>query len=77
MEFETEGLVRRAHRPAFEVVFVYKPRRARSAPSTKGPEDPPGAGGHLRRVILGTELAPSQDRVYELNPLRRRDFHFS
>ncbi len=78
VEFETEGLVRRAHRPAFEVVFVYKPEAGMIRTFYQGPKKTRQAlEGIFGRVILGTELAPSQDRVYELNPLRRRDFHFS
>lgn len=77
-DFDENGdLVRRTHRPAFQVVFVY-------APAT-GTLDACAPGG--KRVVeklmalalaalMGTEGRPEQqdDRVYELEPLREADF---
>jgi hypothetical protein len=80
MEFEAGRLERRAHRPAFEVVFVYSPG---DALDTHFP-GPKKARQELEqifgRVILGTELPPlgKDDRVYHLNALKdpRFDFRF-
>jgi hypothetical protein len=79
IEYERGRLERRPHRPAFEVIFVYS--------QGDGTLDTFFRGGRqtvrnlqeiFARVVLQRELGdPAKDeRVYELNRLKRRDFSF-
>ena len=79
IEYEHGRFERRPHRPAFEVIFVYS--------LTDGTLDTYFRGRRqtvrdlqviFARVILQRELGdPAKDeRVYELNRLKRRDFNF-
>jgi len=78
-DYEGAALRRRPHRPAFDLVFVYTPDH--------GTLDVYAPGGRkviavlqaiFTEVILGAPLpdAEKDDRVFDLEPLQRRDFRW-
>ena len=78
MEFEAGKLARRAHRPAFEVVFVYSPASALDTHFPGQKKVRQELELIFGRVILGAELPAlgKDDRVYNLNALKNRRFDF-
>jgi hypothetical protein len=77
VEFD-ERLARRAHRPAFEVIFVYSPASALDI-HFPGPKKVREELEQIfGRVVLGTELPGlgRDERVYNLNALKDRRFDF-
>jgi hypothetical protein len=79
IEWEASGLARRPHRPAFEIIFVYAQNAGTLDIFLEGPKKKVQDLQEIfARVILNTELGdPVKDeRVYELNVLKRRDFQF-
>ncbi len=78
MEFEAGRLARRAHRPAFEVVFVYLPGGALDT-HFAGPKKVRRELEEIfGRVILEVELPDigKDERVYNLNALKDPHFDF-
>jgi len=78
-DYQGAVLRRRPHRPAFDLVFVYTPDH--------GTLDVYAPGGRkviavlqaiFTEVVLGERLpdTPQDDRVFDLEPLRRRDFRW-
>lgn len=79
IEYEQGRLERRPHRPAFEVVFVYSQANGTLDTFFRGRRQTVRDLQEIfARVILQRELGdPAKDeRVYELNRLKRRDFSF-
>jgi hypothetical protein len=78
-EFDDGQFRRQTHRPAFEVVFAYSAETGTLDTYCRGKRQ---LARDLReifgRVVLGIEVGdPDKDeRVYELNRLKRRDFEF-
>ena len=79
LEYVGNELVRRAVRPAFEIVFVYSRDERALDISCHGTRKRIADLQQLfGRVILGADLdpAPAADRVLDLNRLKSRDFRF-
>src|SRR3569833_2685557 len=74
-----DGLKRRPRRPAFEVIFVYSQIDGTLDIYLAGDRSPiPDLQRIFARVILNAPLAPDEkdQRVYNLSPLRARQFNF-
>jgi hypothetical protein len=72
-------LKRRPRRPAFEVIFVYSQDDGTLDIYLRGDRSPiPDLQTIFGGVILNAPLPPDEkdQRVYDLNPLRARQFHF-
>ncbi len=71
---------RRPHNPAFEVIFVYSQKEGSLDLNFRGSYKSiePLQAMFATAILKLSELPPdSKDgRIYDLNPLRRRDFHF-
>jgi hypothetical protein len=79
IEYEHGSLQRRPHRPVFEVIFVYSQANGTLDTFLRGRRQTVrDLQVIFARVILQRELGdPAKDeRVYELNKLKRRDFSF-
>jgi len=80
VEWESGHFARRPHNPAFEVIFVYKEEDGSldlyCRGATKALE--PLQQIFAAAILKMPNLPPAQrdDRVYDLNPLRDRDFEF-
>jgi hypothetical protein len=80
LEWEAGQFSRRPHKPAFEVVFVWSEQEGTLELNHRGSSE---AKDNLQeiftRIILKLDelpLEPKDQRGYNLNPLRRRDFQF-
>ena len=79
MEWVGKGFKRRPHRPAFEIIFVYSQNDGTLDIYLTGDRKPvPDLQAIFADTILKTELGPDEkdERVYDLNPLRSRQFQF-
>ncbi|WGS83803.1 hypothetical protein [Methylomonas sp. UP202] len=72
---------RRPHNPAFEVVYVYSQKDGSLDLNFRGSHKAiePLQGMFANAILKLDELPPDpkDQRVYDLNPLRRKSFHFS
>jgi hypothetical protein len=79
IEYEHGRLQRRPHRPVFEIIFVYSQGDGTLDTFFRGKRQTVRDLQEIfARVVLQRELGdPAKDeRVYELNKLKRRDFNF-
>ncbi len=71
---------RRPHNPAFEVIYVYSQREGSLDLNFRGSKKAiePLQGMFATAILKLSDLPPdpTDDRVYDLNPLRERDFQF-
>ena len=71
---------RRPHNPAFEVIYVYSQREGSLDLNFRGSKKAiePLQGMFATAILKLSDLPPDpmNDRVYDLNPLRERDFQF-
>ena len=71
----------RPHNPAFEVVYVYAQKEGTLDLNFRGSHKAvePLQGMFAQAILKVDELPPDQKdaRVYDLNPLRQKSFHFS
>jgi hypothetical protein len=80
MVFDQGQFTRRTQRPAFEVVFVYSSDRQTLDSAYRGSRETVRALNRgFGRAVLGVELTdePADDRVYNLDRFKRRDFPFA
>lgn len=79
IEWGKEGLNRRSRRPAFDIIFVYAQNDSTLDIHMTGDRTPvPDLQAIFADAILKAELGPDEkdERVYDLNPLRSRQFQF-
>jgi len=79
-EWEGKEFKRRPHHPAFEIIFVYAQQDGTLDIFLSGDRKPvPDLQAIFAATILKAELEPDEkdERVYDLNPLRSRQFQFS
>jgi hypothetical protein len=79
-EWEGKEFKRRPHHPAFEIIFVYAQQDGTLDIFLSGDRKPvPDLQAIFAAAILKAELEPDEkdERVYDLNPLRFRQFQFS
>lgn len=72
-------LTPRRHIPATEIVFVYNSKEGTLDINARGLSKAAQSLQDIFTLVIlnnGSPLAPSADPVYDLNPLRRRDFAF-
>jgi hypothetical protein len=71
---------RRPHNPAFEVIYVYSQKEGSLDLNFRGSNKPivPLQGMFATAILKLHELPPDpkDGRVYDLNPLRQKSFHF-
>jgi len=81
VEWEEGEFKRRPHNPAFEVVFVYSEKDGTLDLNYHGSRETvePLQGMFATAILSLLELPPDpgDSRVYDLNPLRNRDFQFN
>jgi len=79
VEWVGKEFKRRPHHPAFEIIFVYSQSGGTRDISRPGARKPvPDLQAIFADTILKAELGPDEkdDRVYDLNPVRLRQFQF-
>ena len=79
MEWDKGQFERRAHHPAFEIIFAFSEREGALDTYLLGDRKiVPDLQAIFAEKLLKTELAPDaqDDRVYDLEPLRLREFQF-
>ena len=79
IEWGKEGLKRHPRRPAFEIVFVYSQGEGTLDIYLRGDRKPvPDLQAIFADMILKAKLGPDEkdERVYDLNPVRSRQFQF-
>jgi hypothetical protein len=79
IEWGKEGLKRQPRRPAFEIIFVYSQGEGTLDIYLSGDRKPvPDLQAIFADTILNAKLGPDKkdERVYDLNPLRSRQFQF-
>jgi hypothetical protein len=80
IDFNQGQLGRHTHRPAFEVVFVHAAKRRTLDTAHKGSRATVRALNRgFGRAVLGVDLPdePADDRVYDLDRFKRRNFPFA
>lgn len=80
VEWAGKKFMRRVHHPAFEIIFVYSQADGKLAVYLAGDRKPvPDLQAIFAQAILKAELGPNEkdERVYELGPMRNRNFQFS
>jgi hypothetical protein len=81
IEWGKDGLKPRPRRPAFEIIFVYSQNDTTLDMFLSGDRKPvPDLQAIFADAILKTGLGPNDkkdERVYDLNPLRSRNFQFT
>jgi hypothetical protein len=79
VEWVGKEFKRRPHHPAFEIIFVYSQGEGTLDIYLSGDRKPvPDLQAIFADAILKAELGPDEkdERVYDLNPLRSRQFQF-
>ena len=80
MEWVDGAFKRRPHNPAFEVIYVYSQKEGTLDLNCRGANKAiePLQGMFATEILKLAELPPdpSDERVYDLNPLRERGFQF-
>jgi hypothetical protein len=79
IEWVGEEFQRRPHHPAFEVIFVYSQSDGTLDIYLSGDKKPvPDLQKIFAETILKADLGPDKkdEQVYDLNPLKKRDFQF-
>ena len=79
IEWERSNFQRKTRHPAFEVIFVYSQEEGTLDIFLAGDKKPvPDLQNIFAKIILKTQLLDDQsdERVYNLNPLKSRDFQF-
>jgi hypothetical protein len=79
IEWVGDEFQRRPHHPAFEVIFVYSQGDGTLDIYLSGDKKPvPDLQKMFAETILKTDLGPDKkdEQVYDLNPLKKRDFQF-
>jgi hypothetical protein len=80
VEWVNDSFERRPHNPAFEVIYVYSEKDGRLDLYFRGAYKAiePLQGMFAETILKLPELPPDpkDERVYDLNPLRQRDFQF-
>lgn len=79
LEWEDKEFIRRPRHPAFEIIFVYSQNDGTLDVYLTGDRKPvPDLQEIFADTILKAELGPDEkdERVYDLNPLRSRQFQF-
>jgi hypothetical protein len=79
VEWAGKTFTRRVLHPAFEIIFVYSQAEGKLAVYLTGDRKAvPDLQAIFAQAILKAELGPDEKdrRVYELNPMRFRNFHF-
>lgn len=78
-EWSGESLERKAHKPAFEIVFIYNEQEGTLSLHVTGTKELKAALQRIfAEVILGVELGPESAAAapFVLGPLKHRDFRF-
>jgi hypothetical protein len=79
MEFQNASLTNRVVRPAFDVVFVFNPKKGTLSTFYEGPRQARrGLQEIFARCLLGINLPdqPKDERIYNLDQLKNRGFDF-
>lgn len=80
IEWDGPEFKRRAHRPAFEIIFVYSQKNGTLEVYLSGDRKPvPDLQTIFAATVLKAELGPDEqdERVYDLNPFRSAHFRFT